>query len=162
MSEILYEVEFSFDALVLPMVVLLVIGFGARAAVSSGGKKASRPVRLVLWVVLGFVAIGMGVIAHDQIEMYRDLRSAYEHDFYLTVEGPVENYAFRSERSISYESFEIGGVPFAYQSGSLMTGYCRTRDNGGVIYKNGQQLRIGYVPYGGSNVIVCIKSIELS
>ena len=86
-----------------------------------------------------------------------------EYGTYETVEGQVENFVPMPKEGKGSESFDLGGVYFEYSDNRLITGYHNAKVNGGVIRRNGQRLRIGYVwyePYG--NVIVSIEEIDES
>lgn len=76
----------------------------------------------------------------------------FHSDDFNTVTGKIYNF---EDGSINKEeAFCIDDVQFSYDTNSW--GYHKFKADGGVISGDGQQLVIGYVPYGDDNIIVYI------
>ena len=96
-----------------------------------------------------------------QLSMYNKIVGAYNRGEYQIVEGYVENFDPMPYSGHTKESFEINDIEFFYSDYNHHPGYNNTKSHGGVIKKNGQHLKIGYVyineTYG--NIIVYIEQI---
>ena len=118
-------------------------------------------VKIFCLVGIAFVIIWSAVVFIAQFSMYNKTVVAYHRGNYQTVEGYVENFSPMPYEGHSRESFEINGVKFSYSDYNIHPGYNTTKYHGGVIKKNGQHLKIGYVylneTYG--NIIVYIEHI---
>ena len=91
------------------------------------------------------------------IDMYKKTVIPYRNGDYQIVEGYVENFDSMPHGGHKYETFEINGVKFGYSDYTSMIGYHNTKSHGGVITRNGQYFKIGYVNYNHENVIVYIE-----
>ena len=130
-----------------------------RLAFPRYSEESSALIRLYLGGA--FVCVCTLLILHGQMDMHRAVVGAWQRGEYETVEGQVENFVPMPKEGKGRESFDLGGVHFEYSDNCLITGYHNAKVNGGVIRRDGQRLRIGYVwyePYG--NVIVSIEEID--
>ena len=95
------------------------------------------------------------------VDMYIDVVGAYKKGEYEVTEGYVEEFIPIGKDGNNRESFSINGIEFNYSNISIQYGYCKVAKNGGVIYENGQHLKIGYVQCGADgNVIVYIEDLS--
>ncbi len=101
--------------------------------------------------------------AKKEIDEFKSILIPYKNGNYKIVNGYVENFNLSTDKKkswIEYEKFTLNKVNFNYTNCSTILGYSHTRSNGGVIRKNGQHLKIGYIPYHGSSVIVLIEELN--
>lgn len=168
MARTLYQVPTGYGDIVLimlfPLLMLAGIGlvFRLKYQPSADAGRRGRS-RLPLYLGGAFVCVCALLILHGQLDMHRAVVGAWQRGTYETVEGQVENFVPMPKEGKGSESFDLGGVYFEYSDNRLITGYHNAKVNGGVIRRNGQRLRIGYVwyePYG--NVIVSIEEIDES
>ena len=168
MARTLYQVPTGYGDIVLimlfPLLMLAGIGlvFRLKYQPSADAGRRGRS-RLPLYLGGAFVCVCALLILHGQLDMHRAVVGAWQRGTYETVEGQVENFVPMPKGGKGSESFDLGGVYFEYSDNRLITGYHNAKVNGGVIRRNGQRLRIGYVwyePYG--NVIVSIEEIDES
>ena len=126
----------------------------------------NRPVRN-LRVPIGILTVlaGVGVTAllvlmgstyMERKQQYEAIVVAYQNGDYETVEGPVEDFSPRMLMEHGSETFTVDGVTFDCPT-VREYGYDKTYGEGGVIRRNGQVVRIGYVTYKGEHVIVLIQ-----
>ena len=92
--------------------------------------------------------------------MYTKVVGAYKDGEFMIVEGYVENFDPMPYGGHSEESFEINNVTFSYSDYTIQPGYNNSKSHGGVIEGNGQHLKVGYVDYYGTNIIVYIEQLE--
>ena len=93
--------------------------------------------------------------------MYAEVKNLYIQGNYDIVEGTVENFKpMQIDKKAAYETFSVNGTNFRYAMLDYNIGYQKVKSLGGVIKKNGQQLKIGYVVIGGERRIVYIEQIE--
>jgi hypothetical protein len=117
-------------------------------------KTARREMAILYLCVTVFMLIMFLVTTfRDKIGVYKRL---YTND-YITVSGEVHN--FKAGEKCGEESFYIGDVAFSYEEDQGM-GYHTFKSNGGVINGDEQKLTVGYIPYKGKNIIVCIGAAE--
>jgi predicted secreted protein len=86
--------------------------------------------------------------AYNNYNVYQKFNSGE----YSIVSGKVHDFESDGKK----EEFYIDDVQFTYYKSSWL-GYHRFKDDGGVITGDGQQVTIGYLPYGVDNVIVYIE-----
>lgn len=166
MARTLYQVPTGYGDIIFIMLfpllmlagIALVIRLKYRPAADAGSRRRSR---LPLYLGGVFVCVCTLLILHGQLDMHHAVVGAWQRGEYETVEGQVENFVPMPKEGKGSESFDLGGVHFEYSDNCLITGYHNAKVNGGVIRRDGQRLRIGYVwyePYG--NVIVSIEEID--
>ena len=101
-----------------------------------------------------FVVVGLVLVIQDA-RTYRAVAGAYRDGHCLTVEGPVEDFVPAASRANPYETFTVEGVHFVLGGEAEgHFGYDRTSVSGGAIDRDGEQVKIYYLPYHGINVIV--------
>lgn len=169
MSRVLYEAHFHFEFFMLiPIIMLVFIIFFPKLIeisyeqkgmeVSEAGKNIVR----ISCVIAGItIAVFSLLIFLGHRHMYEKTVVAYKNGEYEIVEGYVENFVPMPYSGHAMESFEIDGVHFEYSDYNLIQGYHNTRSHGGVIYGDGQYLKVGYVKYNETygNIIVYIEQI---
>lgn len=117
----------------------------------------------VVWMICGagifFITAVFIFVCSIEYHAYKNIISAYKEGKYNTTEGYVENFIPGSYRDGEKESFDVNGVHFEYSDYENTQGYNVTRSHGGVIRKEGQYLKIGYIYDTGTckNVIVRIE-----
>lgn len=164
MGKIVYECHFYFHFLFLiPFILLIgtifVFHFYPEDLKKKGFIPASE-IKIVKKIFLCAIIIECIVIIvciMSQIDLYKETVVAYRNGDYQIVEGYVENFDPMPSYGHKYETFEINGVKFGYSDYTLMIGYHNAKSHGGVITRNGQYFKIGYVRYGNENVIVYIE-----
>jgi hypothetical protein len=111
-------------------------------------------------IAVGFIAFIILLVSVSTAVTYNSVISAYKHGNYKITEGYVEDFVPMPYTGHSEETFGINGVKFAYSDYDLSSlGYNKTKSHGGVITGNGQHLKVGYVHYNNSNVIVYIEQL---
>lgn len=166
MSNILYELSFEFDPILLiPLIMVVFIGFFPTLMKiyekNNNEKKINHGFVKIFCICAAIHALLFGVIVIG-IHMYgfNKLMNSYESGQYEVVEGYVENFKPMPYEGHSNESFEINGVEFSYSDYEITSGYHNAKSHGGVIEGNGQYLKIGYVHNVQGNTIVYIEQLE--
>lgn len=172
MNNILYEAtsEFNYTIFIIPIIFVIALlifpvvtknYFEEKYQHKQNGKYNPEFVKKFCRVVLVFVIIISTIALVIQLDMYHKIVGAYNRGEYQIVEGYVENFDPMPYEGHKNESFQINGVKFSYSDYTIHPGYTNTKSHGGVIKKNGQHLKIGYVyineTYG--NIIVYIEQI---
>lgn len=173
MSTVLYEAPIGYGtiaaALVLPFIVFLGIILIPRLTydplktfkgMNSSAIKKVPNYKILIFVGI-FMSVGIGLILHNLLEMHRKVIIPYANGQYEIVEGYVHNFIPMPPEGHSHEMFDIGDIHFEYSDNLVSVGYNKTKPNGGVIRRNGQYLKVGYVYYNESygNIIVYIEEI---
>ena len=115
------------------------------------------------FVIVGLIELSIFFILflYGAVAMYINVVSAYKNGEYVVTEGYVEDFIPIGTDGNNRESFSINGIEFEYSNNSVQAGYCKVAKKGGVIYENGQHLKIGYVQYGSvGNVIVYVEDLS--
>ncbi len=114
-------------------------------------------------VFLAAVTIFVNVVYTYHTLLYVPTKQMVDNGDYETVEGYVKNfyYSSRFSHQDGPEHFEINGVYFEYDGSIGSDGYNKTATHGGVVRKDGQYLKIRYIPdlQTGQNKIVYISEI---
>lgn len=86
----------------------------------------------------------------------------YHMGEYMVSEGFVEDYSCTIGRPYTYtETYMVGSAKFEYCNyNSTMTYHMTSKNRSGVIYGEGQYVKIGYIPKAGKNWIVYIAEID--
>lgn len=163
MGSILYECHFELNSLdmvgLILWVPLLISYIKKYNDLKKHGVHEKDYAMKILFMRVFFCFFAMiSIIAVCKlIDMYKKTVIAYRNGDYQIVEGYVENFDPMPESGHKYETFEINGVKFGYSDYTLMIGYHNAKSHGGVITRNGQYFKIGYVCYHNENVIVYIE-----
>lgn len=150
MENVLYEVSFSWN-IFYTVEVVLIIAFILKVKCTEINLST-----LVLFCALVLVTLPTALSIYESIVII----NAYELGDYSIIEGEVENFIPMPYEGHANEKFDINGVVFEYSNNLVVTGYNKTKYHGGVITKNGQRLKIGYVKYDKYNRIVYIEQLE--
>lgn len=114
-------------------------------------------------VFLAAVTIFVNAVYTYHTLLCSHTRQMIDNGEYKTVEGYVENfyYSSRFSHQDGPEHFEVNGVYFEYDGSIGSDGYNKTASHGGVVRKDGQYLKIRYIPdlQTGQNKIVYISEI---
>ena len=162
MTRVLYEAKFEFHlAYIIPVIIIAGTSLFPYIIRKSPEYKKTVAGTIIInifcWNAVGFVALISLIAFLGQAHMYKSTVGAYKEGNYEIVEGYVEDFVPGADKR--EESFEIDGVCFSYSDYVLIQGYNATARHNGVIRGNGQHLRIGYVCYDESNVIVYIEEL---
>lgn len=156
MNRILYEVNFAGNIerwlVMIWGIGILVVG-GAVQRKNGKIKEGDRiAITIVMIAVIAVNAIGVVV-------GWVGTLIPYKSGHYVEIEGVVQDYHSNlgSTRG-TIESFTLDGVKFECSDGNIW-GYAPNRKNGGVIFGNGQHLRIRYLPKSSENTIVYIEQM---
>jgi hypothetical protein len=108
---------------------------------------------LIAVIVLSLIQLWF---AATQVLRYKDIVGAYQNGKYLTVSGEVQEYTPPVSRLNTYEQFYVNEIEFSYGGGFARDyfGYDQTALDRGAITRSGIFVRIRYIPYNGSNIIV--------
>lgn len=163
MGTVLYECRFeitSLDVTTLIILGVILIGYIKKYVdIKKYGihQKDYTMKILFMRIFFCFSAIICIIWICNLIDMYKKTVIPYRNGDYQIVEGYVENFDPMPHGGHKYETFEINGVKFGYSDYTSMIGYHNTKSHGGVITRNGQYFKIGYVNYNHENVIVYIE-----
>ena len=128
-----------------------VIGAAVILTLRKKGRRVDGKVKAFIAV---FAAVGAVLLARDAMTC-RDIVGPYRRGEALTVEGPVEEFIPTVFRRNPYESFTVDGVRFVLGGEAEgHFGYGRTSAFGGAVDRDGMYVKIYYIPYNGTNVIV--------
>lgn len=117
-----------------------------------------RIIKIFSRICAVFVFMFCLLYVNNFIQEYKTIVIPYKEGNYKIVEGYVENYVpMPYEGRGHHESFEINHVKFDYEHYSVGLGYHRAGSHGGIINRNGQKLKIGYITCGNENIIVRIE-----
>ena len=123
--------------------------------------ETEKQARKSILIVLLLICLGFIVFIYSSIDMYINVVGEYKKGEYEVTEGYVEDFIPIGTDGNNRESFSINGIKFKYSDSTVQSGYCKVAKNGGVVYENGQHLKIGYVQYGSyGNVIVYIEDLS--
>ncbi len=173
MGTVLYEASTGYgtivSALAIPFVLILGIILIFRLAYDPvktfKGKNLSVIKKIPNYRYLFFAGIFVSLCAYyvlqGQLEMYRKVIIPYANGQYEIVEGYVHDFIPMPPEGHSREMFDIDNVHFEYSDYLISVGCNRTKNNGGIIRRNGQYLKVGYVYFNESygNIIVYIEEI---
>lgn len=156
MNKILYEVNFtgniqSWLGMIWGIIILVV--WVATQRKNGRIKEGDRiAITIIIIVVIAINSIGVVVGCVGTL-------IPYKNGHYVEIEGVVQDYYSNlgSTRG-TIESFTLDGVKFECSDGNIW-GYAPNRKNGGVIFGNGQHLRIRYIPKSSENTIVYIEQM---
>lgn len=163
MGTILYECHFELtpiDVMYLVFFVTFLIAFINKIAnIKKYGIHEKNYAMKILFmrIAFWFIVIFSIIEPCHLIDMYNKTVIPYRNGDYQIVEGYVENFDPMPHGGHKYETFEIDGVKFGYSDYTSMIGYHNAKSHGGVITRNGQHFKIGYVNYNHENVIVYIE-----
>ncbi len=138
-----YDIKFISNFVPIVMVLLASL---IRKNVRDADKR-----RFISIIVAGLCVIQVFLVIATAVE-YQNVYLPYKNKDFQTIEGKISAY----ETDSAVEKFEIRGVKFEYSDRNMMLGYNQIKENGGVIYGNGEKVRIDYIKYNGRNVIVSI------
>ena len=138
-----YDIKFLSNF--APIVMVLLVSL-MRKYVRDADKR-----RFISIIVAGLCVIQFFLVIATAVE-YQNVYLPYKNKDFQTIEGKISAY----ETDSAVEKFEISGVKFEYSDRNMMLGYNQIKENGGVIYGNGEKVRIDYIKYNGRNVIVSI------
>lgn len=161
-GRILYECHFEFDPMMLISWVMLIGSLLMPAILKHDSQERGysiniKIVKIICWC-FALMALLDGIVStYILYDMYKKTVVAYQNNDYRIVEGYVENFDPMPYGGHKYETFEINGVKFEYADYRIMVGYHNAKSHGGVIKRDGQYLKIGYVRYGNENIIVYIE-----
>lgn len=153
--ELLYEAS-NFKIQVYWVLPFAILGFYGLIAEFMGTKFYVRATGVIALLICALVLANF-------CYGYVTIVNAYKNGNYQTIEGKVENFMPASSggettEDEELESFNIRREEFEYgQTFITKFGYHRTSPKGGCIHKNGQRLKIGYIPTEKGNVIVRIE-----
>ena len=93
------------------------------------------------------------------VKDYYYIEDQYSKKNYFEIVGYVENFSPLNDAKNQQEKFSIGEVTFSYGFAGKMNfvGYQKIRGHGGIVEGNGQYLKIRYIPYHDTNIIVFIE-----
>lgn len=164
MGKVLYECHLHFELMdFLPLIMLGTTILFFIFLIKNLKEKGSVPVlgikivKIFFSCMIMFECILISIVIIFQIDLYKKTVIAYQNGDYQIVEGYVENFDPMPHGGHKYETFEINGVKFGYSDYTSMIGYHNAKSHGGVITRNGQHFKIGYVNYNHKNVIVYIE-----
>lgn len=170
MEKVLYEVHFQYQVgLLIPIVLFVVFYFYSSVEMRTLKyykndleiyfRKVKRREKLFRGVALFFI-LPLTIIIHMVIIVGSFiLINDYHNKNYEIVSGFVEKFNPMPFAGHQDETFQIKDVKFTYSDYVITAGYRQSLSHGGVIKGNGQMLKIGYVKYGNTNVIVYIAEI---
>lgn len=125
-----------------------------------GFSKIVIPIRHRKWIIMiwsSFVAVFCVITIFAVANGYYNIVVPYQKGDYKVIEGKVENYNPMPYEGHKLESFEVNGIQFEYSDFTVSFGYHHAASHGGVISKNGMNVKIGYVEYNHKNEIVQIE-----
>lgn len=167
MKNILFEATFEFEfAYLIPIFMLIFISLFPlimkKYYENNDVRINYKVVRIFCGCAFAFVALISVIVGVFQVNMFSKTVGAYNKGDYEIVEGYVENFIPMPYEGHSDESFEINGVKFSYSDYSIQPGYNNSKSHGGVVFGNGQHLKIGYVYYNEvyGNIIVYIEQLS--
>ncbi len=91
------------------------------------------------------------------IKNEKRLKEIIENKSYEVVEGEIEDFSHYTKGGHIFERFNVQGVKFEYSDYILNEGYHKTSINGGLIEKNGQQVKISYITKDNENLILKLE-----
>lgn len=153
--ELLYEAS-NFKIQIYWIVPFAILGLYGLMAEFLSSKIVVRATGVIALIICALVLA-------DFCYGYVTIVNAYKNGNYQTIEGKVENFVPASlggetTEDEELESFNIRRQEFAYGNSFITKfGYHKTSAHGGYIHKNGQRLKIGYIPTEKGNVIVRIE-----
>ena len=156
MNRILYEVSFVGNIqrwlVMIFGISILVVG----GVIQKRNGKIKEEERIAITIVM--IAV-IAVNAIGVVVGWMGTLIPYKNGHYVEIEGVVQDYHSNlgSTRG-TIESFTLDGVKFECSDGNIW-GYAPNRKNGGVIFGNGQHLRIRYLPKSSENTIVYIEQM---
>ena len=112
--------------------------------------------RLFALVFLGFAILWTVATLTITVTSYWRMRSALADPATPMVEGIVTNFEPEPPEGHRHESFDVGGVRFAYSYYIITGGYNRSASHGGVIHP-GMRVRLRYLRSALGNLIVSIE-----
>jgi len=147
MSEKIYKLVYAFSdyGLVInflqPVLIisLMILGFLYL-------KKQIAPI-LLHEIVLSLISISLILyfsLNHD-ISNLLNIRNLYKNNMVSLVEGEVADFSPIAYNARGFEHFKVNGVKFSYRDDHNQACYNKTKEHGGAITHNGQQVKIYYV-----------------
>lgn len=91
---------------------------------------------------------------------YCNVQRMYNDGKFSIVEGEVEDFIPMKLEGHSSESFFVNGVFFSYTRSTPTNGYHLAKVDGGYIKEEGQTIRIHFVYYKGTNLILKLEIKE--
>jgi len=106
-----------------------------------------------LHINIGLLIYGIGLMLLSVLYIYgevymniRDVYIPYNKKDYKIIEGKVENLHLGKKFKRGYDSFKVDNKKFSYESIFLLGPYGRRACDGGFIRKEGQHVKIYYIP----------------
>jgi len=155
-----FTMNFSYVHLVKLLFILLPIGvyYFSNVFEKLILKIAAKTVAIII------LCLAIGVLVEPFYNYFR-IKALYDNDNLQVVEGYVDDFKSPSENDLwgghTCESFYVNDVYFEYTNYASY-GYCTYAEQGGIIQKEGQYVRIKYYTSYGENIICYIETIEQS
>lgn len=110
-----------------------------------------------------FLTLIAVLIIADNVKAYNQVLTAYRRGDCRIVEGEVTDFVPAASKHNPYEEFTVDGVTFnlGNSGGRQYFGYAKTSAFGGAITENGMYVKIWYILYEGTNVIVRLDVADI-
>ena len=111
-------------------------------------------------IIITSAAILLSILVGiSQYMGYKEIVAQIENGDVHIEEGKISNYKpIDTSNHASLESFELNGVKFAYSDYHRISGYHHACANGGIICKEGQEIRLSYYTKEGLNYIIKVET----
>jgi len=116
---------------------------------------AKKYIFIMFFIFISIMTYG----SYERFKISEKVEYAFKHKTYLVVEGIVDKLDPMPKGGHKVESFEVNNVLFEI----LYTGnypgektllYTLTKNRNGPIQRNGQHVKIYYIPHDGTNEII--------
>ena len=116
---------------------------------------ARKFIFILFFIFMGMITYGI----YEEFKISEKVEYAFKHKTYLVAEGIVDKLDPMPKSGHKVESFEVNNVLFEI----LYTGnypgeetllYTLTKNRNGPIQRNGQHVKIYYIPHDGTNKII--------
>lgn len=113
--------------------------------------------RVISIICLCVICIVFLITLSNTFLDYSNVKKIYNDGKFTIIEGKVEDFIPMKLDGHSSESFSVNGVKFSYNRSAPTNGYHLTKVDGGYIKENDQEIRIHYVNYNGTNLILKLE-----
>lgn len=158
----LYTCKHYYPNLLIIVVTLIPIAIGVFFLLNFKNQHIKDTKRLlteaVVFITIGIVFLLIYIFSY--MSSYHHIFLAKDSDDLQTVEGPLTELTTTDFFEGRSDTFRVNGMEFFVSANPLSPGYHKPVAYGGVLNREGMNVRISYIEYDNNRYIMSIDLIE--